>query len=108
MCIHWIYSYPLLLDFQPPIIRLIFPKHILKDHAIKSPLNLLESNTLRLVTNHIIIVIVNFFSLNPLACHILLKLWIPELDKVLQQQLLQCHYKDNTTSPILFNASLFT
>lgn len=28
---------------------------------IKSPLNLLESNTLRLVTNPIIIVMVNFF-----------------------------------------------
>lgn len=75
---------------------------------IKSPLNLLESNTLRVVTNHIIIVIVNFFPLNPLSYNILLKLWTPELDKVLQHQLLQCQYKDNTTSPILFNASLFT
>lgn len=69
---------------------------------IKSPLNLLESNTLRLVKNHIIIVIVNVFSLNPLSSNILLKLWTAELDKVLQQQLLQCQYKDNTTSPILF------
>ena len=75
---------------------------------IKVPLNLLDSNTLRLVTNHIIIVIVNFFSLNPLSYNSRLKLWMPELDKVLQQQLLQCQYKDNTTSPILFNASLFT
>lgn len=69
---------------------------------IKSPLNLLESNTLRLVKNHIIIFIVNVFSLNPLSSNILLKLWTAELDKVLQQQLLQCQYKDNTTSPILF------
>lgn len=26
------FSYPLLLDFQTPIIRLLFPNHILKDH----------------------------------------------------------------------------
>lgn len=41
-----------------------------------SPLNLLESNALGLVTNPMIIVMIVFFSLNPLSYNILLKPWM--------------------------------
>lgn len=41
-----------------------------------SPLNLLESNALGLVTNPMIILMIVVFSLNPLSYNILLKLWM--------------------------------